>query len=66
MPDTGIKERNQCLLSLNWGIRQAVTTRRDEVLGEGTAAIDVPKDYKDAQERGAKPGEVEELHGGDA
>ena len=36
------------------------------MLGEGTAAIDVPKDYKDAQERGAKPGEVEELHGGDA
>jgi len=27
------------------------------VLGEGTAAIDVPKDYKDAQERGTKPGE---------
>lgn len=56
-----LRERNQCFLSLAWGIREVITTRYDEA---PQRVIDVPKFCKNTKER-LSPGSVGDLHGGD-
>jgi len=49
-------------LSLDWGIREVITTRYDEVPQRVT---DVPSSTGTPRKEALSPGDVGELHGGD-